>query len=53
MHTTRAVKIAIIGIPITKASNIDAREILLLLPVSGGSRIKSEHAQKRSKLPGQ
>jgi hypothetical protein len=49
MHTARAVKIAIIGIPI----DIDAREILLLLPVSGGSRIKSEHAQKRSKLPGQ
>jgi len=56
MPTIRAVNIATIGIPITKA--IDALELrFLLLPALGGSTAngirKSEHDQHKPQLPDQ
>lgn len=56
MPTIRAVNIATIGIPITKA--IDALELLfLLLPALAGSTAngirKSEHDQCKPQLPDQ
>ena len=52
MPTIRAVNIAIIGIPITKA--MDALELLLLSRVAGGSTAsgiwKSEHDQHKPQL---